>query len=1530
MPSESFLVTALPYSAAPGQRFHVSFFVAHRLLPDGMSGKLSSFPITQEWTARVAKATFTLRGGDTNNSGFEIPCTPRLDVLNPALWPLVFPGSLAVRPWKVVDRTTAEWRTFPAHRMQRHALLTHLISIISSPVAPPSVLGNALTEPLLEALGLNERSLRLKNLLEKPIDAAITRRLDEISAQGVSDTSILGNGGSPYMQLASDVHAARRFYQRDDAASNPYRERPDPNFVAAPIKQPDPDFHERAGMLADLSPLLRQLGLIVDIEVRDLDLLAKAKWIQGNIRFPRYINPQLSQPRTSCQVVGHTFTSVSSSGDYALGMLKVGDEQRFTLLDLDPDASALKLEQYVRTLPRLVASEKNGDPTNSAPASLRATGFSLARINRAQALRDRIGNALAKDAALRAGTAAPLSLEQITRGVRLEAWDDVSQKWHTLHRRLLTVDVFGAGRVLDAVPDTGFLQGAALTSRDDQPNGTRYAHEVVAGWDGWSLSAPRPGQVLVHENGNETLHPPEKPSPTATAPVASVSDVAPGTLPRLRYGRSYAFRAYAVDLAGNSRPHIVAGVPTDPASSATNGVVVSEANAAKYTEAQRAKLSLDATGPMTAREGAAASEQLRARLQSLRPMVNDGPSETGGANGIDLDAVSFTRVAAVDRIVASRLEARRQATSVQGPTRAAQVDQAFGEAIAKAPHLAVRTDVEAGYARAGSALSLMLSQQPGLGATVGPAAVVNPAQLLSLLGDVITVPRPFLRWDPVVEPAVVPRHAFSEGESLLRLVMRSGVSQSALGELDVTITPPAEYAAETIAAHPELGLVWQAASQRHLAPPKTSQFEAELHGAFEAAIGPAKSAAAVRKALGIALREAGSFLDVTVADLSNPGERLPQPGVTFHVSPTSDVPVVADPADLPDGDPLSPGQYVAHDVDTLTLPYLPDPLAEGVSLTFPDAGKDHRLRDLLAIEGTTLRYVGPWPERVPFRLVLESGPALGAVVDGHVLRITLPPGEQLRVRLSSSLTAQALEILGLWRSLPEVAREHPLLREAARDGWFWWLTPSTELRFVHAVPRPVEVPRPTVLLPFRTPGDTAVSLVGAVDLHGPSTERLDVEGAWEEWVDDITKPAPERISTTAAACGMPVRPDEDLLVMSITDGALPQPDGSTVYLHKAEHQMGDTKRRLVDYRMRATTRYREYFPALLTPAVDDLSLVGPVRTLDVPSTARPAKVNVREILPLFRWEERTEPEHPFGLRRTRRSGLRLYLDRPWYSTGDGELLGVLIAKGPDALVEGAVSQWGSDPVFRQQGPAVRGVLPLTDLLRASGFDDRPVPGRPVGPPATLPLVDRSGQPAAWVLGYQPEYSAERRLWFVDIAFDPGTAFWPFVQLAVARYQPSSLNGLHLGPVLQCDFAQLPPERTATLSRTDETHVRVVVTGAVGHPLVERKERMGTFVELVAHTRTMRARIERFDASVGTDLGWVTVSQVELPILGIDGTVVSWAGEMDLPMAVPPRTPGTSSTWRVTLEEWEYLPADTGAGSSGGWQGRVVYADHLPL
>jgi hypothetical protein len=1395
-------------------------------------------------------------------------------------------------------------------------------------------------------LGQFARRLTFDLLLgeEFDVDASTTAFLDELSGEGIvgrgfgyEDTATTGS--APLLLLAADAHRARIFYQRPEN-QHPYRDEPDPDAQRVPVAKPKPDFHERAGLLGDLSPLLRRLGLIIDLTIDDLSQLAGVSEIRAVVDVPELANTVKAQPATACAVDGTDFFAKSASGDFDGPLLRLGDEDRFRVLDLDPDAAGLKVEQYMRTLPRLVATETNGDPTSSAPATLRATGFGIARVDRAERLMDRLTGSPARDAAVMAGTAPPLNLEDVARGVRLEVWDDASGDWHSLHRRRIDVEVEGAGPVLQDAPDTGFLQGAALT-RQDGPDGgvdgTPYhAHEVLAGWDGWSLAVPRPGKLVVHEDGEEVLKDAPDPDPDPVNPVATTSKIEPLTLPWLRYGRRYAFRAWAVDLAGNSAPHTVAGPGGDPSVDAAAGAQRPqkpprpdntdrlEQIAAKVAEARLAELPRDATVSPGRPESERAAAAMRGALRQFHPVVEPGPREDGGAGGADLTSFAPTGFEDVDNLVRERFIRKRQRGPIEEPTRQARIEAGFSQQIAGLERLLERTDAQTPGPVYAKALVTALLSHPGL-PTLTPAIV-------SQLADLITTPRPFLRWDPVIEPAIVPRHPYTEAESVRTLVIRSGVEgPDEEGGLELDIIPPATYSSQVLAAHPELGLVWRADSQRHLAPPKTSQFEAELHGRFDAAFGGA-SDAAVRAALGAALRESGSFLDATVADIANPGERIPQPGIALHSGPTAEIPDVTSPEDLERGAPLTRGQYVVHDTDDLVLPYLPDPLAAGLSMVFPDAGRDHKLFGLFATEGVALRYGGSWPEHRPYRMVLESGELLAGRVDGNVVRFAVPPGEQLRMRLSSALEPASLALLGLWQSLPEVIRNIGFLAEAAADGWFWWLTPSIEVRLVHAVPRPVEVPRATILLPFRIPNDTAVTLVGGIDLHGPSTERLDVEASWSEWVDDLAKPGPERIDVVAAAAHTMVRYDEDLVVLSNSDFTLPLPDGSVLNVHKAVHQLGDTKHRDIDYRMRATSRYREYFDPRVVPTPDDVSVVGPARQLDVPSSARPAKPIVRDVLPLFRWYEETEPEQPFGLRRTRRAGLRLYLDRPWYSSGDGELLGVILGFGNDVDTEDHISQWGADPVFLQQGPASRAILPLVDLPHLLGLDDRRQGARPVGRPVVQNLADVAGKPPVWVLGYEPEYSSDRGMWFTDIAVDPGSAIWPFVRLAVARYQPSSLAGLHLSPVVLCDFVPLPPERTATLTRPDNRHARVVVTGPVGVPQIPLPSTTGPkYLQLLLASRVVRVRLERRINEIESDLGWKTVATQELPILGFEGTIVSWSAEIELPVSLPPRRPGSSQTWRVVVEEWERLPADRVEGErGGGLEARMVYADHLPL
>ena len=87
--------------------------------------------------------------------------------------------------------------------------------------------------------------------------------------------------------------------------------------------------------------------------------------------------------------------------------------------------------------------------------------------------------------------------------------------------------------------------------------------------------------------------------------------------------------------------------------------------------------------------------------------------------------------------------------------------------------------------------------------------------------------------------------------------------------------------------------------------------------------------------------------------------------------------------------------------------------------------------------------------------------------------------------------------------------------------------------------------------------------------------------------------------------------------------------------------------------------------------------------------------------------------------------------------------------------------------------------------------------------------------------FQPTYAAERRQWYVDINIDPGPSYFPFIRLALARYQPHSLPGVELSRIITTEIVQLMPRRAASLTTTPRSDgsvkLAVTLTGAFLHP-----------------------------------------------------------------------------------------------------------------
>ena len=259
---------------------------------------------------------------------------------------------------------------------------------------------------------------------------------------------------------------------------------------------------------------------------------------------------------------------------------------------------------------------------------------------------------------------------------------------------------------------------------------------------------------------------------------------------------------------------------------------------------------------------------------------------------------------------------------------------------------------------------------------------------------------------------------------------------------------------------------------------------------FDVAIG-ATSEASHTRMLGWALRENGTFQDLDRADIDDPPNRIPQPNVDIvHVgTPTTALKTL--PLDA--GEAPAPGQTVVHDVDELGLPYLPDPMARGLSIVFPRRARIARCRSRSASRGSPQPTEAMAGDRtVPAGAQWQCG--AGRHRQGRAVTIALPPGDIQTFRLASSLPKDKLDLMGPWRSLPPAVRDDPDVAEAAADGWLWGLSPFEDVMLVHAVDRPLEAPRPIGLRPVRAEGATHLHLFGAIDLHGPEHRQSERGG----------------------------------------------------------------------------------------------------------------------------------------------------------------------------------------------------------------------------------------------------------------------------------------------------------------------------------------------------------------------------------------------------------------------------------------------------
>jgi|GEM_PF-2839348 len=801
--------------------------------------------------------------------------------------------------------------------------------------------------------------------------------------------------------------------------------------------------------------------------------------------------------------------------------------------------------------------------------------------------------------------------------------------------------------------------------------------------------------------------------------------------------------------------------------------------------------------------------------------------------------------------------------------------------------------------------------------------------------DVSVKPRPktetdwvtYGRFEPVPPPALVLRNETSPGESVDRLVIRS--------DFDGSSTE---------------------VSERFVVPSQAAQSIAETHGRFDVAV---------------------PLIPATGSDISanNSVEVMNKSAynlITKHEG--------------------SLKEYYAE--ETIEMPYLPDPLAHsaiarglpGLDSSEPcvmdfSAGaswpnyKPWRIR---IEEGTTgsvsrpakeemiLKFVNPFSkiERVlrinTFAMLralppeeqslfreewrkrqVEVTPAPPQCDDRkRLLTVFLPKAEVCTAILSSRITPQDLELLGVWHILKGSFREsRESLKNQILDGCNQMFTPCKNVILVHAVQQPLFPPmfqllpptlkddryyvdfskkcdrilnriggfiisngkvtdpaeytdeqreclklesklnKPRYIVPVREEGATHVDLYAGIWVPGKSASRVDIKAEWKEIVDDgKADSSPREITSTSH-------------VFSIT---LDEPRDTVVPVVR-KHDFGDTKYRRVTYTAIATTRFREYFDIsdqdIATGKKPVTRASAPV-TIDIPNSSPPTPPHVLYVVPTFGWGAITAKGNTRSRTRSG-NGLRVYLDRTWYESGDGEMLGVVYFE----------TEGGRDPIW--QLPSKKAFSDYTSfgvkvfpLMKDVQWKERF--------PELWDSYKIPDLPFTRVAPHVVGFSEEHKLWYCDIVVEldniwpfPG-AYHPFIRLAFARVQPNSIPQAVVSDTVIAGFAQLMSDRTAsyTIEPANGFSVGVAVDGKRWNP-----------------TNRVEAVLERFDANIGGDFGWVTVRSVQLTRQA-DPVLERYAGGLG--------APETDDPHRVVFKEYEIFRE--GANEVK----RLVYADTLNL
>lgn len=538
-------------------------------------------------------------------------------------------------------------------------------------------------------------------------------------------------------------------------------------------------------------------------------------------------------------------------------------------------------------------------------------------------------------------------------------------------------------------------------------------------------------------------------------------------------------------------------------------------------------------------------------------------------------------------------------------------------------------------------------------------------------------------------------------------------------------------------------------------------------------------------------------------------------------------------------------------------PYYPDPMARRMAYRVEEV---HAGRIPKIIEIDSLDFHGrdwQWPRARALSIVALPAPRrqnrISVSTTNSELRIYLPRGTHARVTLTSAPDSDASSNFGpkvmalnydvkkfdddmaVYLTGESAFSASTRVESGILNGNNPLVTPPLTLELFHPVERPLtDEARPEPALehprliqdPSLAPRDhnnpgplkpNDAFLSTRVDIDVRSTGKVDFI---LEWIDPIDDPSlgPAYIERKQ---NLIIEEHDEL------DGNYPAPIDYTG-MNARFHSFPDARHRIVQYRARAHTAFRSFYDAN-KPTDDFVRLSGPavkkIKADELPpenpdqlcflNSKLPDPPSVSYGVPTFRWSTETAGKTYTSLRKSR--SIALWLNRGWFSSGRCEKLGIFCLKDPEFFERPGTDQklrrfftrWGSDPGLNKTpmptfGPSAANFEGGEMFVHVDRFpgDDKGADGKPIF------VENIPGEIAV----FTPLYNEERRLWYCNIELNSLPVSYPFIKLMLMRYQAHSQTNCYYSYLVPADFAQLYPDRSASVTRRDRRTLEVRIYG----------------------------------------------------------------------------------------------------------------------